>query len=64
MQPHLAHLTTFSRTGKIDMTNRKPFRTAAQKHDARTSARKCDDGAYRSSAPVSYHRAPGNRRDN
>lgn len=38
-----------------NMTNGKPFRTARQKADARDKARICDDGAYRSSANVSYH---------
>jgi hypothetical protein len=52
---HLAHQTASSRTGQVDMKNRKPFRTKVQKAMARESARKCDDGAYRSSAPVSYH---------
>lgn len=40
---------------KINMINRKPFRTKAQKLEARTTAVKCEDGAYRSTAPVSIH---------
>lgn len=55
------YATSFTRTGKLDMTNRKPYRTAAQKAEARRTARKCDDGTYRSSAPVSYHRAAGGK---
>lgn len=51
-----SHATSFTRTGKVNMINGKPYRTAAQKADARNTARKCDDGTYRSSAPVSYHR--------
>lgn len=41
-----------------NMLNRKPFRTKAQKVAARDEACRCDDGAWRSSAPVSYHEAP------
>jgi hypothetical protein len=29
----------------------KPYRTAAQKAEARATARRCDDGAWRSDAP-------------
>lgn len=60
---HLANQTQFTRTGKIDMQNRKPYRTASQKEEAKRTARKCEDGAYRSTAPVSYHRAQKGRRD-
>lgn len=35
--------------------NYKPYRTKAQKEEARRTARKCEDGAWRSNAPVSYH---------
>ena len=52
---HLAHQTTSSRTGQVDMKNRKPFRTKAQKAIARETASKGADGAYHSNAPVSYH---------
>ena len=38
-----------------DLTNRKPYRTAAQKRLAREIARKVK-GAWVSSAPVSYHK--------
>lgn len=38
--------------------NKKPYRTKAQKAEARNRAYKCDDGAYRCSVPVSYHPAP------
>lgn len=64
MTAHLAHQTSFTRTGKVDMQNRKPFRNAAQKALARQTARKCDDGTWRSSAPVSYHRSAKQNRDN
>lgn len=48
-------MTKFTRDGVRDMTNRKPYRTKAQKLLAEKKARKCSDGAYRSSAPVSWH---------
>lgn len=53
-----AYATQFTRTGKLNMQNRKPFRTDAQKHEAQRTAEKGNDGVYRSNAPVSYHRAP------
>ena len=59
--PELAHQTQFTRTGKLNMTNRKPYRTASQKETARRMARKCEDGAYRSPAPLSFHSAPRQR---
>lgn len=49
------YVTSFTRTGKLDMTNRKPFRTASQKAEAQRTAVKVN-GTYVSSAPVSYHR--------
>lgn len=55
-QAHLAHQTGLTRTGKINILNRKPYRTAAQKAEAKRTARKVD-GAFVSNAPVSYHRA-------
>jgi hypothetical protein len=41
------------------MSNRKPYRTKAQKAEARRTARKGGDGAWRSDAPFSIHGAPG-----
>lgn len=38
--------------------NKKPYRTKAQKVVAREKARKCSDGAIRSTAPASYHNSP------
>ena len=55
-QAHLAHQTGLTRTGKINMLNRKPYRTALQKAEARRTAEKVG-GTYVSNAPVSYHRA-------
>ncbi|WP_320203729.1 hypothetical protein [Agrobacterium rosae] len=55
-QAHLAHQTGLTRTGKINMLNRKPYRTAAQKDEARRTARKFE-GTWVSGSPVSYHRA-------
>lgn len=49
------YTTSFTRTGKLNMSNRKPYRTKAQKADARASV-KVVDGRYVSDAPVSYHR--------
>lgn len=39
----------------IDNNNYKPYRTKAQKLEARKTAVKCKDGAWRSTAPKSYH---------
>lgn len=55
-QAHLAHQTGLTRTGKLNMLNRKPYRTASQKAEARRTAEKVG-GTYYSKAPVSYHRA-------
>jgi hypothetical protein len=41
------------------MFNRKPYRTRAQKAEARRTARKGTDGAWRSNAPFSLHGEPG-----
>ncbi|MCG7507095.1 hypothetical protein [Mesorhizobium retamae] len=57
-----AYATQFTRTGKLNMTNRKPYRSASQTQAARATASKGDDGAYHSSAPVSYHSA-GRKRE-
>ena len=37
------------------MFNRKPYRTKAQRAEARRTARKDADGAWRSAAPFSIH---------
>lgn len=50
------YATQFTRTGKINMVNGKPYRTASQKTEAGRNASRRDDGTYRSAAPVSYHR--------
>ena len=55
---HEACQTSFTRTGQVDMVNHKPYRTASQKAEARRTAYKDKDGAFRSSAPVSYHTKP------
>ena len=41
------------------MFNRKPYRTKAQKAEARRTARKRADGAWRSDAPFCLHGEPG-----
>ncbi len=52
---HLAHATAFTRTGKRDMKNRKPFRSRPMKAVAKRMARKGGDGVFRSAAPVRFH---------
>lgn len=47
--------------GKRDMNNHKPYRTREQKELARKSAYKAKDGAWRSTASVSYHKQATNR---
>ncbi len=54
-EPHKAHQTKFTRTGERDTTNRKPYRTAAQKLHARDTAI-VKDGRYVSNAPVLFSR--------
>lgn len=54
-RPETAHQTQYTRTGTRDMANRKPYRTAAQKEEARRTARLVD-GRYVSGSPVSYSR--------
>jgi hypothetical protein len=41
------------------MLNRKPYRTKAQKAEARRTARQDADGAWRSDALFSIHGEPG-----
>ncbi len=41
------------------MPNLKPYRTKAQKAEARRTARKGKDGAWRSDAPFCIHGQPG-----
>jgi hypothetical protein len=41
------------------MPNLKPYRTKVQKKEARRTARKDKDGAWRSNAPFSIHGTPG-----
>jgi hypothetical protein len=52
-----AYATQYTRTGKLNMQNRKPYRTASQKEVAQRMAYKGEDGTYHSSAPVSFHGA-------
>ena len=49
------YATKLTRDGELDMSNRKPFRTKAQKKLAKSNAYKDDRGVWHSSAPVSYH---------
>jgi len=57
------YATAYTRTGKVNMINGKPFRTAAQKQEAQRLARKCDDGTFRSTAPVSFHRKSNQQKE-
>lgn len=41
-----------------NMWNGKPYRTAAQKRDARREAYRGNDGTFHSDAPVSWHPVP------
>ena len=43
-----------------NMWNGKPYRTKAQKAEARRVASPCSDGTWRSHAPVSWHPVPRN----
>ena len=52
---HFACMTALTRTGKRDMTNRKPFRSKPMKAIAKRMAAKGKDGAFRSAAPVRFH---------
>ena len=63
MPAHTAHQTAYTRTGKLNMQNRKPYRTPAQKAEAKRVAQRGDDGTFRSAAPVSFHRATRVRRE-
>jgi hypothetical protein len=51
------------RTAEVtpNMENRKPYRTKAQKAQAKMSAVKNQHGYYNSPAPVSYHSATQKR---
>lgn len=59
----MAYATQYTRTGKLNMQNRKPYRTASQQALAKNTASKDTDGVFRSVAPVSFHAAPRTRRD-
>lgn len=54
-EAHLSYQTDYTRTGKINMINRKPYRTKAQKETASRMAHKGEDGAWHSAAPLSFH---------
>lgn len=54
------YATAFTRTGKLNMQNRKPYRTASQCAAARSTARLVD-GRYVSNAPTSMHSAKQRR---
>lgn len=60
-QNHHPYATAYTRTGKLNMQNRKPYRTAGQKAEARRTAWVAN-GTFRSNAPVSVHSAPRGKR--
>lgn len=44
---HLSEATKFSREGVLDLDNRKTRRTKTEKAEAKSLARRCEDGAFR-----------------
>lgn len=54
-EPEKAHQTAYTRTGKVNMINRKPYRTKSQKETASRMASIGKDGAWHSAAPLSFH---------
>lgn len=54
---HHPYATAYTRTGKLNMQNRKPYRTASQRQEARRTA-SLVNGRYVSGAPVSFNPAP------
>lgn len=61
-QPLHAYATKITREGgnTPNFHNRKPYRNKLLKRIARDTARKCEDGAWRSTAPVLTHAPPRN----
>ena len=59
---HLACMTALTRTGKRDMTNRKPYRTKPMKAVAKKTARRSEDGAFRSTCAGAFSRCVGKTR--
>lgn len=58
---NLRYATSLTRIGKIDMTNRKPYRSQVMKDQAKVEAVKEKDGTFRChTVPVLYHRKPVN----
>ena len=47
--------TSFTKTGRLNMRNRKPYRTKEQRALAKKFARKTENGNWHSSVPVSFH---------
>ncbi len=54
-QSQIACMTGATRDGTMNMENRKPYRTKAQKAEAKAKAGKSQDGVFRSIVPRSYH---------
>lgn len=62
LSPYATKLTREIFEGKAvpsrNMWNGKPFRTASQKREAKRTAERKKDGAWRTDAPVSWHPVP------
>ena len=53
---HLRHRTSLDTKGEINMSNRKPYRTKADKARAKELARKRENGTYSCPmVPVRFH---------
>lgn len=52
---HLQFTTKFTREGERNMTNRKPYRDARLKAQARKQAIQGKDGVWRSNVPTLIH---------
>lgn len=50
----MGYATQKTRTGTVDMKNKKPFRSAKLKEIAKQNAKKVD-GTWVSNTPVQYH---------
>lgn len=51
----IGSMTSLTRTGKLDLTNKKPYRTKEMKALARETAVRGADTVFRSAVPVRYH---------
>lgn len=54
--------TSLTCNGKLNMHNRKPYRTAAQQKVAKKAAKQGKDGVWRAPVPLSYHPKPAQKK--